>query len=151
MSQITQNLMRDASFVPIWTDGLIVSKTIAYDGTAGKGLSSASPTTLFTVTGDVIVVVFAICSEDLTSAGNIEVGISGNTAALIAQTTAANIDNGEVWVDTSPATVESLPGAKLLANGTDVIETISADVTDGTLTYYCLWRPLSGTSNVVAA
>lgn len=151
MAQILSAFSRDANGVPITTDGIIVSKTIAYDGTTGAGESDDSPITLFTVTGDVLVNVFAVCSENLAGAGNIEVGIAGNTAALIAQTAAADIDSGEVWVDNAPATIEALPTSYVLTGGTDIIETISADITDGTLTYYCIWRPLNSTGNVVAA
>ena len=46
--------------------------------------------TIFTVTGDILLCVFGLCQVTLTSGGGdtIELGISGNTAALIAQTTA---------------------------------------------------------------
>jgi hypothetical protein len=84
--------------------------------------------------------------------GDHRAGISGNTAALLAQSTATNIDTGEVWVDTGPATIEAVPGDKILTNGTDIIQTIAtADITDGTLTYYCLWVPLTTGASVVAA
>lgn len=151
MTQVSASFSRDANGIPIGTDGIIVSKTRAYTGAAGLGAQGAS--TLFTVTGDVIVNVFAVCTENLAGAtATIEIGISGNTAALIAQTTATEIDLGEVWVDNAPATVEALPGAKILTNGTDIIETIAtADITDGTVIFYCAWRPLSQDSNLVAA
>jgi hypothetical protein len=140
---------RDANNVPIANKGFIVTKTIAYNGTVG----AQGAATLFTVTGDVIVSIFAKCTEDLAGVNaTIEVGISGNTASLIAQTTATTIDSGEIWLDTSAATVESVPAEKLLVGGTDIIETIAtADITDGTLTYYCLWYPLSSDAEVTAA
>jgi hypothetical protein len=142
---------RDGNSVPITGKGLIASKTLAYTGAANLGAVGA--TTLFTVTGDVIVNIFAVCSEDLAGAtATVEVGISGNTAALIAQTTGTTIDVGEIWATTSPATVLALPSEKILMNGTDIIQTIAtANVTDGTLTYYCLWYPLSSDASVVAA
>lgn len=143
--------MRDANRQPIWTDGLIATKTRTYTGTAGNGgIGSAA---LFTVTGDAIVVIFATCSADVAgTASTIEVGINGNTAALIGQTNGTAIQAGEIWLDTSPATVETLPSAKILTNGTDIVETVaSGTATAGTMTFYCLWRPLSSTSDVVAA
>jgi len=151
MPTASSSFNRDGNRIPITSKGLIASKTIAYAGTAGKGAQGA--TTLFTVTGDVTAAVFAKCTEDLAGASaTIEVGISGNTAALIAQSTATNIDTGEIWLDTSPATVESTPTEKLLIGGTDIIETVAtADITDGTLTYYCLWSPLSSDGDVIAA
>lgn len=151
MTLATGAFSRDANGIPITTDGIIVSKSKAYTGAAGLGAQGAA--TLFTVTGDVIVGLFAVCSENLAGAGaTLEVGIVGNTAALLAQTTGTNIDAGHVWIDNAPATVEALPSPKILTNGTDIIETIATnDVTDGTLTYYAFWRPLSSTGNVVAA
>ena len=152
MGTIVSSFRRDANQVPIWSKGLIVTKTIAYDGTAGKGAAGA--TTLFTVTGDALVTVLASCTEDLASGGGtIEVGISGNTAALIAQTTATTIDSGEIWNDASPATVEAFSNnsERIIVGGTDIIETVAtADVTNGTLKYYCVWVPLSDDADIVA-
>lgn len=140
---------RDANGVPITGLGLIASKSITYAaGTTG----ATGASTLFTVTGDVAARVFAICSSDLTSGGaaTIEVGISGNTAALIAQTTATGIDAGEWWVDTGAATIEALPGQFLVSDS--IIQTIgTTTITGGSLTYYCAWTPISEDGNVVAA
>lgn len=151
MAQILGRFHRDANGVPITEKGLIESKARAYTGAAGLGAAGAS--TLFTVTGTVIVSVFAVCSENLAGdTATIEIGIAGNTAALIAQTTATEIDNNEVWVDTAPATVEAPIADKIIGAGQDIIETIAtADITDGTLTFYCLWHPVSSDANVVAA
>lgn len=140
---------RDANHVPITSVGLTVSKDITYAaGTTG----ATGATTLFTVTGVVAVRVFAVCSADLTSGGSatIEVGISGNTAALIAQTTATGIDTGEFWIDTGPATIELLPNPSLCR--ANIIQTIgTTTITGGTLSYYCIWVPISSDGDVVAA
>jgi len=140
---------RDANYVPITNLGLSVPKEITYvAGTTG----ATGASTLFTVTGTVAVRLFAYCSGDLTSGGaaTLEVGIAGNTAALLAQTTATGIDSGEFWVDTGPATIEALPAIQLVA--ANIIQTIgTTTVTGGTLTYYCLWTPISTDGNVVAA
>jgi hypothetical protein len=127
------------------------SKAVAFTGAAGLGAQGT--VSLFTVTGTVLMSLFAVCSENLAGASaTIEVGISGNTAALLAQTTATDIDSGEVWIDNAPATVEALPSSRILAAGTDVIATVAtADITDGTLTFYALWRPLSDDGLVEAA
>ena len=145
-----QFFTRDANFVPITGLGLIASKAITYiGGTTG----AVGATTLFTVTGTVGVRLFAVVSGvDLTGAGLIEAGISGNTAALLAQTTGTTLDVGEIWTDTGPSTVEALPAIQLLTAGTDITQTISgATITAGTLTYYCAWFPISQDGNVVAA
>lgn len=129
--------------------GLVTTKAITYSALT-TGATGA--TTLFTVTGAVAVRVFAVASgTDLTGSGTIEVGIAGNTAAVIAQTAATAIDVGEFWYGTSPVTVGVLP-AQLILNATDIIQTIATNtVTAGTLTYYCLWFPLSQSASVVAA
>lgn len=149
---IESTFLRDGNFVPITGKGLIARKTRVFDGTAGKGAQGAS--TLFTVTGAVVADVFAVCTTNLAGAlATVEVGIAGNTAALIAQTTATDIDSGEVWNDATPATVEVLSNStgKIIGNGQDIIETVAtADVTGGSVTYYCLWFPLSEDGNVVA-
>lgn len=145
--------LRDDNAVPITGLGLITSKTITYAaGTTG----ATGATTLFTVTGVVVATVFAHCTDDLTSGGaaTIEVGIAGNTAAIIAQTTATTIDANEIWDDASPATIEALANnsEKIIAGGTDIIQTIgTTTITGGTLTYYCLWTPVSSDGNVVVA
>lgn len=143
-------LQIDQNFNPVQgNEAFLTTKSFAYDGTIG----AQGAATVFTVTGPVLVSVFAVCTEDLAGAtATIELGISGNTAALIAQTTATDIDNNEVWIDNAPATIEAVPSTRIIGNGQDIIETIAtADITDGTLTYYCLWRPLSSTASVVAA
>lgn len=100
-----------------------------------------------------LVTVFAVCSEDLAGASaTVEVGISGNTAAIIAQSVGTTIDTGEIWYGTNPPTVGVMPGDKILTGSTNIIQTIAtANVTDGTLTYYCLWVPLTVGASVVAA
>jgi len=102
--------------------------------------------TLFTVTGNVLVQVFGICDTDLVGAATLEVGVTGNTAGLIAQTAnATTIDDGEILVDaTSAVGVEALPSTYILNDGNDIIMTIgSAAITAGVIDFYCLWRPLS--------
>lgn len=140
---------RDANRVPITTLGLTATKAITYVAATTGAIGA---TTLFTVTGVVALRVFAVCSADLTSGGSstIEVGITGNTAALIAQTTSTGIDVGEIWLDTAPATVEALPTTYIVAS--NVIQTIAtATITGGAMTYYCLWSPISADGEVTAA
>ena len=123
------------------------------------------PHTLFTVTGDVIVRLWGVCTVDLTTTtGTVAVGIANNTGLLLAALAAGDIDAGEIWNDATPAigdTLANIAGPFVLPNGADIIETIAtADVTAGNVYYICLWRPVTeglaadGTSikgNVVAA
>lgn len=149
MAQIASTFSRDANQVPIWTEGLVATKSITFL-TASTG--AVGTTTLFTVTGDVVVRVFAVCTADLTGAtATVEMGIAGNTAAVAAQTTGTTIDTGEIWYGTSPPTVGVLP-ARLVLSGTNIILTIATAAVDtGALTFYAIWSPISSTGNVVAA
>lgn len=142
---------RDANFVPIVDLGLTASpKEITYSALTTGAVGT---TTLFTVTGVVAVRVFAVVSGvDLTGSGTLEVGIAGNTASLLAQVAATALDVGEIWTDNAPSTVEALPAIQILAAGTDIIQTIATNtVTAGTLTYYCVWTPISTDGDVVVA
>jgi hypothetical protein len=116
--------------------------------------------TIFTVTGDVTVKsVLGICDVALTSGGaaTIELGVAGDTAAIIAQTTATDLILNEVWRDATPTTTlePMTAGTELgyiVSAGQDIIFTIGgADLTAGDIDFYALWRPLSSDSNVVAA
>jgi hypothetical protein len=151
MAQILSAFSRDANGVPITTDGIVVSKSITY---AASTTGAQASSTLYTVTGDVLLHFFAVCGTSLDSDGSptIEVGISGNTAALLALTNGKDIDAGEVWIDTVPATIEAMPATQILTGGADILQEIkTATVKAGVLTYYCIWRPLSSDGNVVAA
>lgn len=112
--------------------------------------------TLFTVTGDVLVGIYGVCTTLLAGASaKLEVGVANNTAVLIAQTTATAIDANEIWYDTTGAIVDTLanlPGPFIIPNGLDIIETTSAvDIASGNIYYVCFWRPLSHGSKVVSA
>jgi len=148
---MAKTFLRDDNFVPITNEGFIATKSITY---VASTTGATGSTTLFTVTGDVLVKVFAVCSVDLDSDGvaTIETGITGNTAGLIALTTATTIDAGEIWKDNSPATIVSIPSSQILTIGTDIKQKITdATIKAGTLTFYCLWNPLSADGDVVAA
>ena len=115
---------------------------------------TGDPATLFTVTGVVAMKLFALCTVDLVGAtATIEVGTAKGTPALIAQTTATNLTANELWHDTTPdASVElsSVAAEKIVAQ--NVIQTVgTANITAGSLTYVCLWRPLTANATVVAA
>lgn len=153
MTQILSSFPRDANSVPIWTEGLIESKAITY---AAATTGATGATTLFTVTGCVAVRVFGVCSDTLTSGGTptLEVGIALDTAVILAQiANATGLATNELYLDATPTTkVEAMPSRLLIGAGQDIIQTIgSATITGGTLTYYCVWAPISTDGNVVAA
>jgi hypothetical protein len=123
------------------------------DDTGAQG-----PYTIFTVTGDVFMEgTVGVCKALLDSGGaaTVELGIAGNTAALIVQTLATNIDTDETWQDATPtanpASVILLLHSYIIAGGADVIFTIrTADLTAGSINFYTRWAPLSLDGNVVA-
>lgn len=106
--------------------------------------------TVFTVTGNCLVQVFGVCDVNLTGTGTIELGVTGNTAGLIAQTTATDLDDGEIWIDATPEVgVAAIPSSFILNDGNDIILTVgTGTVTAGAVDIYCLWRPLSSNANI---
>lgn len=131
--------------------------------TASSALTTGlSPVTLFTVTGDVMVRVWATVQTGLTSTattGTLEVGVSGNTAGLLPQVVAngTNFPTGAVWVDVTPTLkMEAFTAANTnwapiagSANITCVVATNS--MTAGAITFYCQYLPVSSGASVVAA
>lgn len=116
---------------------------------------ASDPTTLFTVTGDVLVRMYGVVTTTIVGAGTIEVGVTGNTAEILAQVAdASTMAAGEIWVDGTvddvrAATFSDVVATKLVTNGSNIIETIgTANLTAGRLYYVCLWRPVTSGSNV---
>ena len=90
MSTVNASFSRDNNRIPITNLGIVTPlSTITY---AAATTGAVGATTLFTVTGVIGVRVFAVCGVNLTGSGTLEVGIAGNTAALIAQTTVTDRD-----------------------------------------------------------
>lgn len=127
----------------------IVRKTVTFANTAAD-------VPLFTVTGDVIVKLVAVCGTSLASAAGANIGVYAGTVALIADTDCTAIDAGEIWHDASPdASVEALSVLKefIIANGTDIVLDVEAlkQVDSGVINFYCFYTPLSANGAVVAA
>lgn len=156
-------ILRDANRVPYTSldslDVVVATPTAFAGGTTnarGDDGGTSDPLTIFTVTGDVMIGVFGVCTTDLASAGggNLSLGITGNATLFNAVTTATAIDQNEVWIDTTPAIGEAVDSLSfyIVGNGVDVVETVgTADITAGQIYYVALWRPLSPDSSVVAA
>jgi len=125
--------------------------------TRGDDGGTNDPYTLFAVTGEVLVGIFGVCTTDLVSGGGgtLEVGVTGNTAALIPQTTATAIDVNEIWLDTTPSLGIDVSDAltyNFIVNGLDITESVgTADITAGQIYYICLWRPVSNNGNLTPA
>lgn len=138
--------------------GSCVEKTVVFDGgTAddpGDYDGDGNPTTLFQVTGTVLMKLFARCDVTLAGASaTIKVGTALSDAALLPSTTAANIAANELWHDATPdASIEASSVLTEKIVNQDVSQTIgTANVTAGSLTYLCIWKPLSADGKVEAA
>jgi len=141
---------------------IVKAEPSAFDGgtanSRGDENGTGNPQSLFTVTGEVLVGVYGVCTTLLASAGGatIGVGTADNANGIIPSTTATDIDADEVWVDSSPSTdlisVDELI-YYIVTNGNNLVETTanSQDITAGQIYYVCLWRPLSEGATLVAA
>lgn len=119
---------------------------------------SGTPTptyTVFAVTGDIIILgCWGVINTSLTGAtATVEVGFAGNTAELIAQELATDMDDGAVYVS---ATVEDGGGPlaqtyTVVNDGADIIETsATANVATGQIDYYCIWAPVEAGATLVS-
>jgi hypothetical protein len=140
------------------TTPAVVKKSVTFAGGTANNMGdydgTGNPYTLFTVTGDVLAYIVAVCKTDLAGASaTIEVGVTGATAALIAQTTATDIDVNEGWFAATPTlAVANTAQYHVIGGGLDVIQTVAtANITAGAITYYLFWKPLSDDGLVVAA
>lgn len=131
-------------------------KSVTFDGTAGLG--AVGTVSLFTVTGEVLVVALVPkCTTLLTEAAptaTLALGVTGSTALFIAATNATDIDAEEFWVDTTPdANGIAVPAAlKDIAITDNIIGTVAAQAIDsGAIDFNLLWIPLSPGASVVAA
>jgi len=155
MVTISGQIWRDENRVPIQGLSLIQEKQVTF-ATASTGAIGQHD--LFTVTGDVLISVFAVVNTTLTSGGaaTISIGTANNVAAIIDVTAAPNLADGDVWVDSTDTRVEvgPLPSTSLVLinDGADITYDVLADTIDtGQIDFYCLWRPLSEDGNVIAA
>lgn len=137
---------------------LTEKKTITFDGGTtndpGDFDGTGNPTTLFTVTGPVLMKCIAFVDTNFTGASaTIRVGTALSNAALIASTTATNLAANEIWHDTTPdASIELATVATTKIVNQDVILTVgTANITAGALTVYCSWFPLHNDAKVTAA
>ena len=132
----------------------LARKTVNFNGATGNGeASTAVP--LFTVTGGVIALVIAVCTDTLVGAtATVEVGTAASPTGFIAQTGAPTITTGLVWVDATPVLLECWTTAFgcMIGDGADIeLMPRTADVTDGTLVFTCFWTPLTADGYVVGA
>ena len=130
----------------------------AFDGgttdARGDEGGASDPLTLFTVTGDVLMGVYGVCTVDLVGSGTVSVGPTGNATLFLAALAATSIDANEIWMDATPAIGKSIDALNyyVVGNGVDIVEDIASNtVTAGNIYYIAVWKPLSAGSSVVSA
>jgi hypothetical protein len=126
-----------------------LTKALTFDNDTGA-------LNIFTVTGDVIVRVVAVCKTSVASvgAGNVELGIAGATGELLPTTLGTDLDAGDIWHDATPDAkieLESVRRDYIISDGNDIILTLSAQIDSGVINFYCEWEPLSIDGNVSVA
>lgn len=135
-------------------------KDITFDGGTTNAIGdfngTGDPFTVFTITGTIKLKLYAVCTTILAGASaTLELGVSGNTAKLIAQTTATDIDANEIWHDATPDSAVELSSVSvenIIANGLDVIGTVgTANITSGVIKFVALWKPVSKDGSLVIA
>ena len=144
------NLDRDGNFKGIQAnEAFKLESTWTFVNTTTGAVGSH---TLFTVTGNVLASVFGICDTSLAGSGaDFEVGVTGNTAGLIAQIAdAEDLADGDIYIDGTPEIgCAAVPSPQIINDGFDILLKItSVAVTAGVVDFYCLWRPLSSTGNI---
>jgi hypothetical protein len=127
----------------------LVRKTVTFANTTGT-------VNLFTVTGDVIVRLIAVCVTDCESAGACtgQVGIASALNGIIAVTDMTTLEGRDIWHDATPdSEIEALSTMReyIISDGNDIILTLSAQTDSGAIIFYCFWTPLSVDGNVIAA
>jgi hypothetical protein len=139
-----------------------ITKTVTFAGGTGNAIGDFDGTlhdsNLFTVTGDVVVRVIAVCTTDLTFAANaaIKVGIAGG-AQVIALTdlTTQALTAREIWHDATPdSEIEATSVFKdmFVTDGNDITLSVEvANVNTGVILFYLYWYPVSVGASVVAA
>lgn len=123
---------------------------ITFTGLTGFGLVNEA-VTLARVTGRVLITNMGVyCVTSLAGAtATISLGSAGNTDAIIAATTATEIDSGEWWQDMSPAQqVDTAIKDTLLDAGGLQYEALVANISGGVLDIYLFWLPLSIDGNL---
>lgn len=153
----------------VMSNWLLASKVIPNANVLTTG---ASPYTLFTVTGDVLVRVFATVQTLLVSTANtgtLKVGVTGQTDFILSVNTVngTNFPTGSAWgygeaalapqYKASGLTIYSVNQTTyvpevLIASSANIILTIATNsLTAGAITFYCQWQGLSSGASVVAA
>ena len=153
-SEIADNALDAGAFAAAIKPAQLVSKAYA-------DLTGYDDATAFAVSGDVLVHVIGVVGDTaITSTSGTTTLSVGTTEAAAGIIAASDVDNTQfaatdVWCDASPANdVDTVTGDswRLVGGGADINLARSVDdITAGSLTLYCWWKPLSSGATVTAA
>ncbi len=130
--------------------------TLTIDLVTGSGWETVAVHEVLTVTGDVQLRFWLICTESLTGSNTIQFGNATATDAYIASTTKTDLIAGEYWIDATPA--ETVDGTdweagaigRIITGGVDVgYEIVTAAATDGTIMLLYEWQALTPAGRIV--
>ena len=126
-----------------------VEKTIAFDGTAGKGL--VGTTTLYTVTGINRVRIMSASSETLVGASTISAAVSG-AGNILGVSSGITLINGAIWTSQTVwagPLILSTAVSEFIINDRNInLVVAGANVTDGTLKFLMSSTPLSDGAHI---
>ena len=145
-------------------NGIPVRKTIDLSSIS---TSASSPFDIFTVTGVNLAKVWGVCKTDLvdtTSSISVSIGFSGSTSIVLGETTAIDIDEGELWTRGTGGTFLTLGAIDfdsssiaqfVMRDSTDIIGTMTGHdagdgVTSGIIDFYCLYVPMTDEAEITA-
>ena len=159
MSQLSAAQDQDANFNVInYPLPFKASKSMTFAGGTlndpGDFDGTGNPATLFTVTGDVVIYLTAVCKTTLVGAATLEIGVTNATASILPQITdATTLAVNEFYWDATPTLAEAnTPQFHGIGGGLDIIQTLgTTNVTAGKINYACFWMPVSDDGDVVAA
>jgi hypothetical protein len=111
---------------------------------------------LFTVTGDVVVHILAVCKTSVTSAAaaNIRLGIPASTDSIIGDTLATGCTAGLIWNDQTPGSkIEPADRVRAydVTTGENIALTLDGQVDTGAITFYLYWTDHGTGASVVSA
>lgn len=150
MTKFDASMDRDANYGVISSNEAFKLRSAWTFAAGTTGATGAH--TVFTVTGEVIINAWAICTTDLTSGGaaTVALGTATSTASLANSTTATTIDNHFVWHEAINGAGGTISNAHCV-NENIILTVGTTTVTGGVLVFYATWRPLSTDGNVTVA
>lgn len=136
-----------------------VEKSITFAGATPNAIGdfdgTGDPYDIFSVTGTVVVKLYAVCTTTLTidATATAEVGTALLDDGLIATTAGDAIDVNEIWHDNAPDSSIELDSVapETIVNQDIIGSTKTANIKTGVVKFICVWRAVSVDGNITAA